>query len=167
MILTLYNPITRLRWTRSGGKEFGRLCQGYGEEQGIDAIEWIPRTDLPLDKTATYPCYTVAYRPEKEDPYRSRITAGGDRLEYFGNVTTHTAGMEVFKIIVSTPHTRCCTSDISNMYLCSDLPHPEFVRFKISIIPDINIQLTRPPFVCICKNQEGMVRTQAIRQNSS
>ena len=68
----------------------------------MDVIEWIPRTDLPTDKTATYPRYTVAYRPEKEDPYRTRITAGGDRLEYFGNVTTHTAGMEAFKILLNS-----------------------------------------------------------------
>ena len=27
-----YNPITRLRWTKSGEKEFGRLRHGYGEE---------------------------------------------------------------------------------------------------------------------------------------
>ena len=84
-----YNPVTRLRWTKSGKKEFGRLCQGYGEEQGMDVIEWIPRADLPHDKTATYPRYMVAYRPEKDDPFRTRITAGGDRLEYFGDVTTH------------------------------------------------------------------------------
>ena len=35
-----YNPVTRLRWTRSGEKESGRLCQGYKEEQGMDVIEW-------------------------------------------------------------------------------------------------------------------------------
>ena len=34
-----YNPITRLRRTRSGVKEFERLCQGYGDEQGMDVIE--------------------------------------------------------------------------------------------------------------------------------
>ena len=33
-----YNPVTRLRWKRSGEKEFGRLCQGYQEEQGMDVI---------------------------------------------------------------------------------------------------------------------------------
>ena len=110
----------------------------------MDVIEWIPRSDLPPNKTATYPRYTVAYRSEKDDPYRTRITAGEDRLEYFGDVTTHTAGMEAFKIlinsIISTPNAKCCTADISNMYLCSQLEQPEFVKFKISMIPETIIQ---------------------------
>ena len=38
----------------------------------------------------TYPRYVVAVRPEKSEPYRTRITAGGDRIDYEGNVTTHT-----------------------------------------------------------------------------
>ena len=74
-----------------------------------------------------------------KNPYRTRITAGGDRLEYFGNVTTHTAGMESFKIlvnsIISTPNAKCCTADISNMYLCSLLDKPEYVKFRVSLIP--------------------------------
>ena len=50
-----YNPVTRLRWTKSGEKEFGRLCQGHGDEEGMDVIEWIPRQDLPPNKKATCP----------------------------------------------------------------------------------------------------------------
>ena len=134
-----HNPVIRLRWTKSGEKEFGRLCQGYGEEKGMDVIQWIPKNEMPPHKKATYPRYTVAFRPEKEDPYRTRITAGGDKLEYYGDVTTHVAGMEAFKIlsnsIVSTPGAKCCTADISNMYLCSDLDTPEYVKFKASMIP--------------------------------
>ena len=41
-----------LRWTRVGEKEFRRLCQGYGDEQAMDVIEWIPRSDLPQDRQA-------------------------------------------------------------------------------------------------------------------
>ena len=86
----------------------------------------------------------MAFRPEKEDPYRTRITAGGDKLEYFGDVTTHTAGMEAFKIlvnsIISIPNARCCTADISNMYLYSSLDQPEFVKFKMTMIPESIIQ---------------------------
>ena len=48
--------------------------------------------------------------------------------------------MEAFKIlinsIISTPNARCCTADISNMHLCSQLEQPEFVKFKISMIPE-------------------------------
>jgi len=47
--------------------------------------------------------------------------------------------MESFKIlvnsIISTPNARCCTADISNMYLCSLLDKPEYVKFRVSLIP--------------------------------
>jgi hypothetical protein len=37
--------------------------------------------------------------------------------------------------VLSTPGVRYCTADISNMYLCSDLPESEYVRFKYDMIP--------------------------------
>ena len=71
----------------------------------------------------TYPRYVVAVRPEKSEPYRTRITAGGDRIDYEGNVTTHTASMETIKMhwnsVISTPGAKYCTADISNMYTCA------------------------------------------------
>ena len=52
--------------------------------------------------------------------------------------------MEAFKIllnsIISTPNARCCTADISNMYLCSTFDQPEFVKFKVSMILESIIQ---------------------------
>jgi hypothetical protein len=47
--------------------------------------------------------------------------------------------METIKMhwnsVLSTPGARYCTADISNMYLCSDLPESEYVRFKYDMIP--------------------------------
>jgi hypothetical protein len=65
--------------------------------------------------------------------------AGGDRIDYSGDVTTHTASMETIKMhwnsVVSTPSAKYCTTDISNMYLCSLLPNEEYVLFKYDTIP--------------------------------
>ena len=70
-------------------------------------------------KKVTYPRYTVDIYPEKSKPNQTQITAGGDQLDYHGNVSTHTASMETIKThwnsVVSTPNTRYCTGDISNM----------------------------------------------------
>ena len=33
-----------------------------------------------------------------------------------------------------------CTGDISNMYLCSTLDEPEYVRFKLDLIPETIIR---------------------------
>ena len=71
----------------------------------------------------TYPRYVVAVRPEKSEPYRTRITAGGDRIDYEGNVTTHTASMETIKMhwnsVISTLGAKYCTADISNICTCA------------------------------------------------
>ena len=37
--------------------------------------------------------------------------------------------------VLSTPGAKYCTADISNMYLCSELPDAQYVRFQISLIP--------------------------------
>ena len=47
--------------------------------------------------------------------------------------------METFKILlnstVSTPGAKMLTGDISNIYLNSTLPEPEYVKFKVELIP--------------------------------
>lgn len=134
-----HNDVIKQRWLRSAENEFARLFQGYNGVEGIDVLEWILRKNIPKDKQVTYPRYVVDIRPEKSEMYRTRITAGGDRIDYFGEVATHTASMETIKMhwnsVLSTPGARYCTADISNMYLCSDLPESEYVRFKYDMIP--------------------------------
>ena len=105
----------------------------------MDALEWVHYKNIPKHKRPTYARYTVAFRPEKEEKWRVRITAGGDKLKYDGVVTTQVASLETFKILVnstiSTEGARMCTADISNMYLNSDLPEPEYVKFPANMVP--------------------------------
>jgi hypothetical protein len=78
--------------------------------------------------------------PEKEEMHRTRFTIGGDRVNYPGEVATPTADMLVAKIlfnsIISTPNARFMTMDISNFYLTTPLKRPEYIRMKISDIPE-------------------------------
>eukprot|EP00536_Pseudo-nitzschia_multiseries_P011789 jgi/Psemu1/30035/gm1.30035_g len=69
-------------WLKSGEDEFGHLFQGFQNNhiEGMDVLDWIRRQEVPIHKKVTYPRYTVAIRPEKADPYRTRITAGGDQF---------------------------------------------------------------------------------------
>ena len=133
------HPNIASRWEQSGVNEFARLFQGYRNIDGLDVLEWINKRDVPDGQKVTYPRYTVAYGPEKDKPYRTRITAGGNLLDYDGNTTTHSASMETIKVhwnsVVSTPNARYCTADISNMYLFSELPDAQYVTFPVSQIP--------------------------------
>ena len=134
------NPKIRERWRKAGVNEFARLAQGHGDVEGLDVVRFINRRAMPAGKKATYARYVVDYRPEKDEPWRLRITCGGDRLEYFGETTTHSASMETIKCqlnnIVSTPGSKGATADISNMYLNSVLPEAEYVRFRMELIPE-------------------------------
>ena len=135
------NPKVQQKWIRSGENEFGRLFRGFqpNDIEGIGVLDWIKRSEVPMGKKVTYPRYTVAVRPEKDEPDRTRITCGGNLLDYFGDVTTHTASMETVKMhwnsVLSTPGAKYCTGDISNMYLMSLLPEAEYVRFQYELIP--------------------------------
>ena len=78
-----------------GENEFGRLFQGFepNKVEGLDVLEWIPKTAVPTYKTVTYTRYTTAIRPKKDEKYQAWITVGGDRIDYEGDVSTHTASM--------------------------------------------------------------------------
>ena len=125
------NKETRNLWIGSGEKEYGRLFQGFKDTPGKDVLKWIYKSEVPAEKQVTYPRVTTAFRPEKEDPYRTRITAGGDRLDYDGETATHSASMTTIKThwnsVLSTKDAKYCTADCSNMYLESVLPSPQYM----------------------------------------
>ena len=55
------------QWMTGGENEFGRLFQGFdpNKVEGLDVLEWIPKTAVPSFKTVTYPRYTTEIRPKK------------------------------------------------------------------------------------------------------
>ena len=126
------------RWMTGGENEYGRLFQGFtpNEVEGLDVLEWIPNTAVQVYKTVTYPRYTTAVQPEKDKKYRVQITVGEDRIDYEGDVSTHTASMKTIKThwnyVISTPNAKYCTGEISNMYLMSDLVNSKYVKFKVN-----------------------------------
>jgi hypothetical protein len=69
-----------------------------------------------------------------------RLTVGGDRLDYSGEVATSTANITTFKILInstlSTEHAEMMIMDIKNYYLGTPLPRYEYLRFPLAIIPD-------------------------------
>ncbi len=71
---------------------------------------------------------------------RTRFSVGGDRINYPGEDNTPTADMLVAKMlfnsVISTKEARFMTMDISNFYLMTPLHRPEFIRIKLSDIPD-------------------------------
>ena len=77
--------------------------------------------NIPVDRTVTYARIVVDYRPQKQDPYRVRVTVGGNLLNVPGDLSTRTAEMTTSKLlfnsVISTPDARFACIDIKNMYL--------------------------------------------------
>ncbi len=86
--------------------------------------------NTPADRTVTYARIVVDYRPQKKDPNRVCITAGGNLINYPYELTTRTADLQTTKImwnsVISTPNTRYMCADAKNLYLCTPLKRYEY-----------------------------------------
>lgn len=86
-------------WWEGMEDEFGRLMDGTDRDPngGTKTMEFVKRSEIPRDKPPTYARIVVAYRPEKEKKHRVRITVGGDRVIYEGEVSTKAADLTTVK----------------------------------------------------------------------
>jgi hypothetical protein len=117
--------------TRNYGKlsanKFGQVAQGVGtritKEEATHIINFIPKDHIPKHrmKDVTYGSFNCDYKPNMEEKWRTRLTAGGDRINYPFNCSTPTADMTLLKIIInstiSTKGAQCMMIDHSNFYL--------------------------------------------------
>jgi hypothetical protein len=116
-----------------------RLLHAHGH-QHVVLHQYIPKNKKP-----TYVRVVCVDQPKKTNPKRVRWTAGGDKVEYAGNVTTQTADIQttkcLFNSVVSTPNGRFMTLDLKDFYLCSDLPDYEYVRIPMHMLPPAIVEL--------------------------
>ena len=56
--------------------------------KGTNTIKFIRKKDVPLDRTRdiTYGSFLCKVRPEKKEKNRTRLTVGGDHIDYPGEV---------------------------------------------------------------------------------
>lgn len=137
-------------WDTSYANELGRLCQGVGKGDqgtkkqrvaGTDTFRAIQFDDIPKDRRdqITYTKVVCEVRPEKDDPNRTRITIGGNRIIYPGDVGTPTGSLELLKLVInsvlSRPGAKFACFDVKNFYLETPMERSEFVKIKIEDIP--------------------------------
>jgi hypothetical protein len=97
------DPKTRDVWLHSAANEFGRLAQGVKTRiKGTNTINFIHRSQVPTGRTVTYARFCANIRPQKEETHRCRITVGGDKIDYPGEVSTKTAGLTTIKLLLNT-----------------------------------------------------------------
>jgi hypothetical protein len=160
----------RQTWTHSYGNELGRLAQGMpGRAKGTGTIFFIPRHKVPKEraKDVTYGLITWLIRPEKVDkPNRTRLVEGGDRVHHPFNAGTPTVDLLTIKLliysVISTPGAKKIMMDIKNFYTCTPMTWYEYMRLKLSDMPEGVIKhyrlldIATPDRYVYCKIRQGV-----------
>ena len=90
---------------------------------------FINKSEIPADR-----------RKEKHEKERTRLTVGGNLIDYPWEVTTPTADFTtaklLFKSVISTPGAVFVVMDCKKFYLMTPMLCPKFMRLKMKLIPD-------------------------------
>jgi hypothetical protein len=91
----------------------------------------------------TYGSFVVDIKDHKEERERTRLTIGGDQIEYPGAKSTRTAGLATAKIliksVISTPSAKFLVIDITNFYLNTPLGRFEYMVINLASLPQETI----------------------------
>ena len=93
-----------------------------GRIEGTNTCFFIDKASVPFEtKKVTYDRIVCDVRPQKEETHRTRLTVGGNLLDYEGTPTTPTATVTtakfLFNSVVSTQKAKCVTADIKKIIL--------------------------------------------------
>ena len=109
-------------------------------ETGTNTIRFRPKNTIPKHKKVTYGRIVSSLRPHKEEQHRTRLTVGGNLLDYEGDASTPTSDLITTKLhlnsVISTKNAKFATTDIKNFYLNNLLPESEWMKLPMSIIPE-------------------------------
>jgi hypothetical protein len=131
-------------------------------------IFFIRKDQLPKDrmKDVMYGIFICDIKQNKTETHRTRLTAGGDRINYPEDVGTPTADMTLVKMmlnsVISTKGAKCVMLDIKDFYLNTPMKRYEYMCIKITDIPEEIIKeykmheiVTEDGYV-YCKIRKGM-----------
>ena len=126
-------------WIKSFANELGRLAQGIRDIKGTNCISFIKHSAIPKHKKIAYARIVCSIRPQKKEPYRTRMTIGGNLLDYDGNTRAPTADLVTMKLllnsVLSTPGAKFMTIDIKNFYLETKLKDKQYMVLPLNLIP--------------------------------
>jgi hypothetical protein len=119
------DPTLKPLWKRFFVNELGRIFQGIRDIQGKNTFFFVDLTNIPKYRQITYGKFVCDYKPHKKEKEWVRLTVGGERLDYSGEVATSTADITTFKILInstlSTKDTEMMMMDIKTItwaHLC-------------------------------------------------
>jgi hypothetical protein len=121
-----------------------RLFQGILDIPGTDTCFFIKLANIPKDINITYCKKVCDNKPHKKEKERFRLTMGGDRIDYSGDVTTSTSDITTFKILInstlSTEDDDMMMMDIKNYYIGTPLPRFKYMKMLLTRFPEEIVQ---------------------------
>jgi len=86
----------------------------------------------------------VDFHPQKANLHRIRITAGGNLINYPGELSTCTADLTTSKLmwnsVLSTEGVKYMCLDIKNFYLLAPLDRYEYMKMPLTLFSEWNIE---------------------------
>ena len=137
---------------------------------------FISKHEVPfITKKVTYGKHVCDINPDKVETHRTRLTVGGNLLDYAGVMSTPTETVTtrncLLNSIVYNINDQCLNVDTDNFYLNNDLPDPEYMKIHISIIPEEVIEAYNcftlqdkngSVYMRICKGMHGLKQAGII-----
>ena len=133
LLITGYNSHT---WRKALSNEFERLAKGVvGLVTATETIEFIHKhEEVPHNKKVTYANMVCDYCPLKSEPFRVRLTIGGNRLPYAHNASSPAATLLKTKLILNSTISdadkgaRFFATDLKDFFLATPMDEPEYMR---------------------------------------
>jgi hypothetical protein len=126
----------KIKWMRSTTNEISRLYK-------TNTIRFICRSNIPKGRKVMYGLFVVDIKEHKEEKERTRLTVGGDQIEYPGNKSTRTACLTTSKILInsgiSTLGAKFLLIDINIFYVNTPLGRFEYMVINLSSLPQETI----------------------------
>jgi hypothetical protein len=85
----------KIKWMRSTANDINRLYN-------TNTIRFIRRSDIPKGRKVTYGSFVVDIKDHKDEKLRTRLTVGGDQIEYSGDKSTRTVGLTTARILINS-----------------------------------------------------------------
>ncbi len=141
----MHDPATAETWQAAFGKDFGGMAQGDSKtgQKGTNAMFVMTHYEikhmLREGKKFTYGNPVVDYRPQKDDPHRIQITAGGNMITYKSSPSTRMADLDTVKLhwnrVISTKGAKCMCLNIKNFYLTVKLEYFKYMKMPLDLFP--------------------------------
>jgi hypothetical protein len=127
----------KIKWMRSTANEINRLYN-------TNTIRCIRRSDIPKGRKVTYGSFLVDIKDQKEEKERKRLTVGSDHIEYPGDKSTRTAGLNTAKIlinsVISMQNAKFLVIDINIFYVNTPLGRFGYMVINLASLPQDTIE---------------------------